>query len=71
MPGRSLPGSNVVLRISGAAKMAHILREGNPAVLVRVSKDALLLDPRAVEEDQEAAMIKALKAALAAVESER
>ena len=71
MPGRSLPGSIIVLRVSGAAKMARILREGRPAVLVRVSKDAVMVDPRAVGEDQEASMIKALKAALAAVESER
>jgi L-seryl-tRNA(Ser) seleniumtransferase len=71
MPGRSLPGSIVVLRISGAAKMARTLREGRPAVLVRVSKDAVMVDPRAVGEDQEVSMIKALKAALAAVESER
>jgi len=48
------------------ADLARILRTGEPAVVGRVLRDALLLDPRTVQSDEDDQLLAAVKAALAA-----
>jgi L-seryl-tRNA(Ser) seleniumtransferase len=68
LPGKALAGAVVVLRHRGLSALAQRLRQGDPSVLLRVSKDALIIDPRTVLVEQEASLIEALKAAVAAIE---
>lgn len=67
MPMRALPSHAVAVRTGSAAKAARALRTGEPAVVVRVHDDQLLLDLRTVTEPQ----LQPLCARLAAVVGER
>jgi L-seryl-tRNA(Ser) seleniumtransferase len=51
---------------AGAGRVEARLRAGEPPVLVRVQDERVLLDLRTVAPDEEAALLAALTAALAA-----
>jgi len=70
--GGSLPGqvlTSWALSIAGPPpqRLLAILRGGDPAVIGRVAEDAVLLDLRTVEPDDDPRLVDALRAALAAV----
>jgi L-seryl-tRNA(Ser) seleniumtransferase len=68
LPEESLPTKLLSLAGDGPrlTEVARRLRTGDPAVVARIEDDRLLLDPRTVRPDQDAALLKALKAALVA-----
>jgi L-seryl-tRNA(Ser) seleniumtransferase len=72
--GGSLPEEGVptrVLAVPGEGALlldvARRLRLGEPSVVGRIEADALLLDPRTVDPRDDAALLSALRSALAAV----
>lgn len=71
-PAQTLPTRLVRLRPEGvsAAAVERRLRAGDPAVIVRVADDAVLLDPRTVFPDQDEALSAAVLAALAGAASQ-
>ena len=68
LPEESLPTKLLAIPGDGArlAEIARSLRTGDPPVVGRIEGDHLLLDPRTVHPDEDAALLKALKTALAA-----
>ncbi|HET8944586.1 MAG TPA: L-seryl-tRNA(Sec) selenium transferase [Dehalococcoidia bacterium] len=68
LPEESLPTKLLAIAADGVrlAEIARRLRTGDPAVVGRIESDRLLLDPRTVRPDEDAALLKALKTALAA-----
>jgi len=68
LPEESLPTALVAVPGDGAyvGDLARRLRLGEPPVVARIERDALLLDPRTVLPGEEAALLRALTAALAA-----
>jgi L-seryl-tRNA(Ser) seleniumtransferase len=68
LPEESLPTKLVAVAGEGAwvTGLARRLRTGDPPVVGRIERDALLLDPRTVAPEEDAALIAALKRALAA-----
>ena len=68
LPEESLPSRLLTVPGDGPwlTEVARRLRLGDPAVVARIEDERLLLDPRTVRPDQDAALLKALKAALAA-----
>jgi L-seryl-tRNA(Ser) seleniumtransferase len=65
LPGEALPTSVVALRVDDPGALAARLRRGEPAVLVRVSRGAVLLDPRTLLPGEEPALSRRLSEALA------
>jgi L-seryl-tRNA(Ser) seleniumtransferase len=67
LPEESLPTALVAVPGDGAyvSDLARRLRLGEPPVVARIDSDALLLDPRTVLPREEAALLRALSAALA------
>lgn len=68
LPEESLPSKAVSLAGEGAylTRLAQRLREGNPPVVGRIERDALILDPRTIRKDQIKPLADAVKAALQA-----
>jgi L-seryl-tRNA(Ser) seleniumtransferase len=68
LPEESLPTKLVAVAGEGAwvTGLARRLREGGPPVVGRIEGGTLLLDPRTVAPEEDAALIAALKRALAA-----
>jgi L-seryl-tRNA(Ser) seleniumtransferase len=68
LPEESLPTKLLAIPGDGArlAEIARRLRTGDPPVVGRIEGDHLLLDPRTVHPDEDAALLKALKTALVA-----
>jgi L-seryl-tRNA(Ser) seleniumtransferase len=66
LPEESLPTALVAVPGDGAyvSDLARRLRLGEPPVVARIDSDALLLDPRTVLLREEAALLRALSAAL-------
>ncbi len=66
LPGESLPSYVLSLRDDrlAATALSAALRRGDPPVVARVEKDAVLLDPRTVDPDDDATLLAALRAAL-------
>jgi L-seryl-tRNA(Ser) seleniumtransferase len=77
LPGETLPTALLALpqqaRLASSANgtdrppleaLAARLRAGDPPVVARIFRDRLLLDPRTVLPDQDAALLRALQAAL-------
>ncbi len=61
LPDLELPGAVVRVAPRGsAAEAARRLRDAEPAVLVRVHRGALLVDPRTLDDDDVSALIAAL-----------
>jgi L-seryl-tRNA(Ser) seleniumtransferase len=67
MPGVELPTTVVVLPPGDgrADELARRLRQGSTPVIARVREGAVLLDPRTVHPDEEAAMVEAVLAVAA------
>ena len=63
LPGRELPGRVVALRGRSPERLAGYLRGWDPPVVARVSRDALLLDPRTLLPGQREVLIEAAVAA--------
>ncbi len=69
LPEESLPTRLLALGGDGGLDveaLARRLRTGDPPVLGRIERDRLLLDPRTVLPRQDAALLRALRSALAA-----
>lgn len=67
LPEESLPSRLLALGGDGtldAEALAERLRTGDPAVVGRIERDTLLLDPRTVDPRQDRLLAEALKAAL-------
>jgi len=69
LPGETLPTRLVALSASniegGATEVAARLRRNDPPVIARIDEEMLLLDPRTVLPDEDKALLKAVRAALA------
>jgi L-seryl-tRNA(Ser) seleniumtransferase len=67
-PGVELPTTLVSIAPAGCTlvELERRLREGEPSVVGRVQDERLLLDPRTVSPDEEAALTAAVRAAAAA-----
>ncbi len=66
LPGQSVPTWCAAIRPPlGADHLATTLRLGQPAIVGRIERDALLLDPRTVPESSDGAVAEALRRALA------
>jgi L-seryl-tRNA(Ser) seleniumtransferase len=67
LPDESLPTKLVAIGGEGAyaSDLAKRLRTGEPAVVARVERDAVLLDPRTVAPHEDKALVAAVTAALA------
>jgi L-seryl-tRNA(Ser) seleniumtransferase len=66
LPGETLPTVVCSVELAGSAadRVAEDLRQGSPAVVARVSRDRLLLDPRTVQPDQDEMVLRALEQAI-------
>lgn len=53
LPGETLPTSLVALPTAGVDGLARRLRTGTPAIVARIQRDSLLLDPRTVAVAEE------------------
>jgi L-seryl-tRNA(Ser) seleniumtransferase len=65
LPGEVLPTRVLALRVPHPDKFLARLRLGDPPVIGRTENDRVLLDPRTVLPEQDAALVGALKTALA------
>lgn len=64
LPGETLPSVALVVAGRGAPALLDRLRRGDPAVVGRIEDGAVHLDVRSVDPDQDAALARALRAAL-------
>ena len=66
LPEESLPTKLVAIAGDGGyvSDLARRLRQGDPPVIARIERDALLLDPRTVLPGQDASVVGAVKTAL-------
>lgn len=64
LPGETLPTTLLAIPVAEPDQCARALRMGAPAVVCRVQKDHLLLDPRTVLPGEDATLVAALMAAL-------
>ena len=70
--GGSLPGGVIPTRVvaisiagkGGVESLARTLRQHHPSVVARVEKDALILDPRSVFQEEDEALLKAVSESL-------
>ena len=60
LPGETLPTWLLALRHPRLERWAAALRAHTPAVVGRIEEERLLLDPRTVLPDQEAALLEAI-----------
>jgi L-seryl-tRNA(Ser) seleniumtransferase len=61
LPEETLPTWVLALAVSKPNDFAARLRKANPPIIVRVSEDKVMLDPRTVFAEQESALIASLK----------
>jgi L-seryl-tRNA(Ser) seleniumtransferase len=66
LPGETLPTVVCSVELSGKAadRVVEDLRQGSPAVVARISRGRLLLDPRTVQPDHDEILLQALEQAL-------
>ena len=57
LPGETLPTRLVTLAVESPDAVSANLRSGNPPVIARIEEDRLVLDPRTVLPEQEAALL--------------
>ena len=60
LPGETLPTWTLALDLEHPNRMLELMRQGSPAVIGRVENDRLLLDPRTVDPERDADLIKVL-----------
>ncbi|HWH31980.1 MAG TPA: L-seryl-tRNA(Sec) selenium transferase [Egibacteraceae bacterium] len=65
-PGARIPGPVLRLAVASAERAARMLREGDPPVVVRVEDGAVWVDPRTVEEADDALLAARLREAAGA-----
>ena len=61
LPGESMPTMLLSLEVRSAEKFLRSLRRNDPPLIARTENDKVLLDPRTVLPEQEAALLVALK----------
>lgn len=61
LPGESMPTVLLSLEVRSAEKFLRCLRRNDPPLIARTENDKVLLDPRTVLPEQEAALLAALK----------
>jgi len=61
LPGQTLPTTALAIQSDSAERLAMLLRQGTPPVIGRVEHNRLLLDPRTVLPEQDAALIASCK----------
>lgn len=61
LPGESMPTVLLSLEVRSAEKFLRSLRRNDPPLIARTENDKVLLDPRTVLPEQEAALLAALK----------
>jgi len=71
LPGEGLPTKLVAINADSGwhgnvQELARRLRQGEPAIVARIEKDMLLLDPRTVLPEEDEALLQALQRALRA-----
>jgi len=66
LPGQTLPTRALAIEVPSPDALAGRLRAADPPVIARIEGDRLLLDPRAVLPEQDATLIKVLRAVLSA-----
>ncbi|MCK6506330.1 L-seryl-tRNA(Sec) selenium transferase [Myxococcota bacterium] len=71
LPARGLPTRVLALPVPDPDALARRLRLGAPAVVARVARDALIIDPRTLLFGDEARLLQALAAAGVPVRGER
>ena len=64
LPAQGMPSRVVALRMADPGGLARRLRLGDPPVVARVARDALLLDPRTLLDGEEPLLVQALAKAL-------
>ncbi len=66
LPGQTLPSPALAITVSGVDALAERLRlpQNQPPVISRIENDRLVLDPRTVLPEQDAALVEAVSAAL-------
>ncbi|HYN69748.1 MAG TPA: L-seryl-tRNA(Sec) selenium transferase [Candidatus Eisenbacteria bacterium] len=65
LPGQTLPSRGIRVMTPSPHGLLAALRAGDPAVVGRIERDAVTLDLRAVDPDEDAGLAAALDAALA------
>jgi L-seryl-tRNA(Ser) seleniumtransferase len=63
LPGATLPSWWVAIHVASPDALSRRLRHGEPAVVVRIEDDRLLLDPRTVLPDQEKPLLTTIEKA--------
>jgi L-seryl-tRNA(Ser) seleniumtransferase len=58
LPGETQPTHLVALDVGSPDAVAALLRAGEPPTITRIEGDRLVLDPRTVLPEQEAALVK-------------
>lgn len=66
LPEETLPTWLVALAVADPMALAARLRAGEPPVIARIERERLLLDPRTILPEEDALLLTALQAALAA-----
>jgi len=64
LPGETLPTRLLALRVPSPDDLASWLRASSPPVVGRIADDALLLDPRTVQSEQDEVLLEVVRAAL-------
>jgi L-seryl-tRNA(Ser) seleniumtransferase len=64
LPGQTLPSWSLTIEGPGPKRLLDRLRAGSPAVIGRIVDDAVVLDLRTVEPDDDAELAAALRSAL-------
>jgi len=64
LPEESLASRLLALQSADVEALAKRLRTGRTAVVGRIEHDALLLDPRTVQPDEDDALVAAVREAL-------
>jgi L-seryl-tRNA(Ser) seleniumtransferase len=69
LPGQTLPTRALALQVPSPDSLAARLRAADPPVVARIEDERLLLDPRTVLPEQDAALVKVLRVTLASEHS--
>ena len=65
LPGQAIPSRGIRVMSPSAKRLLDVLRKGDPAVIGRIEHEAVVLDLRTVDPEEDMALAGALDAALA------